>query len=118
MIGPIVYGIIIDTACVVWSSSCSGKGACSLYDNDTFRFKKHITELIPKLVVILLYFFVFYNARKKTDWSVDPAEVSDETPETEKMMGGKEVEVAMYPVSLTSDPIYKGKRPPTIKTSS
>lgn len=114
MAGPIVFGFIVDTACVVWSSSCSGKGACSLYDNDALRIKKHLFELFPKLVVILLYFLVFYNARKKTDWSVDPAEENHKNPETEKMMNGKDAEVAMYPVSWKSDPIYTGTQTKTV----
>ena len=89
MAGPIVFGMIVDTACAVWSSSCSGKGACSLYDNDLLRVRKHISLVIPKSFTILLYFFVLYKASKKTDWSVDKAE-SKETEstlaETEKMM--------------------------------
>ena len=114
MAGPIVFGSIVDTACVVWSTSCSGKGACSLYDNDSLRIKKHTFELIPKLCVITLYFFVFYHARKKTDWSVDPADKNDgkgNDVETERMIGkkNKDPETALIPDNWKSDPIYKGK---------
>ena len=85
MAGPIIFGMVVDTACVIWSSSCSGKGACSLYNNDDFRVKKHMFELIPKLVVILLSFFVLYKGRKKTDWSVDSTCRTGGEPETENM---------------------------------
>lgn len=34
---PIIYGAIIDSACLVWESVCDKIGACSLYDGDTFR---------------------------------------------------------------------------------
>lgn len=34
---PIIYGAVVDSACMVWESVCDKVGACSLYDGDTFR---------------------------------------------------------------------------------
>uniref|UniRef100_A0A1A9UJ78 Solute carrier organic anion transporter family member n=1 Tax=Glossina austeni TaxID=7395 RepID=A0A1A9UJ78_GLOAU len=34
---PIIYGAVVDSACVVWKSVCGKHGACSLYDADSFR---------------------------------------------------------------------------------
>lgn len=34
---PIIYGAIVDSACLLWKSVCGKHGACSLYDADTFR---------------------------------------------------------------------------------
>ena len=108
MAGPIIFGMIIDTACVVWNTSCSGKGACSLYDNDVFRVKKHLAMVIPKLITALLYCFVFYKARKKSDWSVDATD--NHSTEIDMMISGGDVERTMSPNSWKSDPIYKGKK--------
>ena len=116
MAGPIVFGIIVDSACVVWSTSCSGKeGACSLYDNDSLRIKKHTFELIPKICVISLYFFVFYHARRKTDWSVDPVDRpdgADDRAEAEGMLAtnSKASESVLKPENWKADAIYKGKK--------
>eukprot|EP00057_Strongylocentrotus_purpuratus_P026268 XP_011680742.1 PREDICTED: solute carrier organic anion transporter family member 4A1 [Strongylocentrotus purpuratus] len=34
---PIVFGLVIDRACIKWDeSSCSGSGACLIYDNQAF----------------------------------------------------------------------------------
>lgn len=34
---PIIYGAVVDSACLLWKSVCGKHGACSLYDADTFR---------------------------------------------------------------------------------
>ncbi|XP_037817048.1 solute carrier organic anion transporter family member 74D [Lucilia sericata] len=34
---PIIYGAVVDSACLIWRSVCGKHGACSLYDADTFR---------------------------------------------------------------------------------
>lgn len=34
---PIIYGAVVDSACLIWRSVCGKHGACSLYDSDTFR---------------------------------------------------------------------------------
>lgn len=34
---PIIYGAVVDSACLIWRSVCGKHGACSLYDAETFR---------------------------------------------------------------------------------
>lgn len=34
---PIIYGVVIDSTCLVWERICGKDGACSLYDIDDFR---------------------------------------------------------------------------------
>lgn len=34
---PIIYGVVIDSTCLVWETICGKAGACSLYDIDDFR---------------------------------------------------------------------------------
>lgn len=34
---PIIYGAVVDSACLIWKTVCGKHGACSLYDADTFR---------------------------------------------------------------------------------
>ncbi|XP_067645315.1 solute carrier organic anion transporter family member 74D isoform X2 [Eurosta solidaginis] len=34
---PIIYGAVVDSACLIWKTVCGKPGACSLYDADTFR---------------------------------------------------------------------------------
>lgn len=35
--GPIFYGWLIDTTCVVWGKTCSGTGNCWVYDSKSMR---------------------------------------------------------------------------------
>nr|KAG5702561.1 hypothetical protein BaRGS_003721 [Batillaria attramentaria] len=39
MLAPVVFGKLIDGICIQWEDSCTGTGACRLYDNDVFRYK-------------------------------------------------------------------------------
>lgn len=39
LLGPILFGKIVDGICIQWENSCRGKGACRLYDNDIFRLR-------------------------------------------------------------------------------
>lgn len=38
---PIVYGAVVDSACLVWKMTCGEKGACGLYDSNVFRMFFH-----------------------------------------------------------------------------
>ncbi|CAG0884629.1 unnamed protein product [Darwinula stevensoni] len=41
--GPIIYGAIIDSTCLIWKEpTCgTGKGNCAFYDSDKFRIALH-----------------------------------------------------------------------------
>lgn len=34
---PIIYGAVVDYACLVWDTICDKTGACSLYNGEMFR---------------------------------------------------------------------------------
>lgn len=44
--GPILFGHIIDTTCIIWDESCGGKGNCWLYNKDEFRRKLNLTAIV------------------------------------------------------------------------
>ncbi|XP_046362539.2 solute carrier organic anion transporter family member 2A1-like [Haliotis rufescens] len=41
LLGPIIYGRVIDSTCLIWDSPCGERGACALYDIVDFRQKIH-----------------------------------------------------------------------------
>lgn len=41
---PIVYGAVVDSACLIWKTACGEKGACWLYDSHVFRVFYHGKE--------------------------------------------------------------------------
>lgn len=39
--GPIIFGRVIDSACLVWNFKCGRQGNCQLYDPIKFRYFLH-----------------------------------------------------------------------------
>ncbi|KAL8618456.1 hypothetical protein ACOMHN_049873 [Nucella lapillus] len=61
MLGPICFGKLIDGTCIQWEDSCTGGGACLLYDNDDFRWKligyQTIFRVGALFFIVLAYIF-------------------------------------------------------------
>ncbi|ALC43099.1 Oatp74D, partial [Drosophila busckii] len=60
---PIIYGAVVDSACLLWKSVCGKHGACSLYDADTFRhyfLGKFVAQEHELQFVYSLSFFVSF----------------------------------------------------------
>uniref|UniRef100_A0A1I7YHR0 Solute carrier organic anion transporter family member n=1 Tax=Steinernema glaseri TaxID=37863 RepID=A0A1I7YHR0_9BILA len=61
---PVIWGAIIDSACLVWDRSCSGrKGACSIYDPDILRVKMHVIYVAIRIVAMFTDLYVLYHAK-------------------------------------------------------
>ena len=101
--------MVIDTSCSVWSASCSGQGACALYDNDDFRVKMISLQLGSKVLAVCLQFVVFIQARKKTDWEVrDYGHAHDNVDVNLAMLDKEDVDNGSSPGGWQPTPIYKG----------
>ncbi|XP_058132646.1 solute carrier organic anion transporter family member 4C1 isoform X2 [Dasypus novemcinctus] len=60
--GPIIFGIVIDSTCVLWDiNECGIKGACQIYDN---------VKMAYMLVAIILFDYVFHE--ESTNFSKVP----------------------------------------------
>ncbi|XP_052074077.1 solute carrier organic anion transporter family member 1A4-like [Mytilus californianus] len=84
--GPVLYGKIIDQACLLWSSKCNNKGACALYDNYKFRMFIYGTSAALNVGVFGLKVVQFFLARKKTDWSIEAENTEKEKVEGESLL--------------------------------
>ncbi|XP_033100136.1 solute carrier organic anion transporter family member 4A1-like [Anneissia japonica] len=74
--GPILYGAIIDSQCLLWEEQCDGSKTCWLYDNKRFS---HLTLAIMILLkLISLAFFslalFIYKPPGKTSSDLDAAD--------------------------------------------
>ncbi|CDW54745.1 solute carrier organic anion transporter family [Trichuris trichiura] len=58
---PIIFGLIIDSACIAWYSPCNDSGNCVLYDNMSFRYKYHSGNAAFQLAAILVVVFTYYK---------------------------------------------------------
>ncbi|OWF41742.1 solute carrier organic anion transporter family member 2A1-like [Mizuhopecten yessoensis] len=65
---PILFGLIIDTTCLIWMTGCSGGGACLFYDIEDFRNKIHLSSLMFYTVAAGSTTFAFIKTRKWKTW--------------------------------------------------
>ncbi|XP_063073114.1 solute carrier organic anion transporter family member 1C1-like [Engraulis encrasicolus] len=67
---PIYFGALIDSTCVKWGSrKCGGRGACRLYDIETFRYL--FLGLVSSLR--LVSYFIFWQCVSQIKRTVDKA---------------------------------------------
>ncbi|XP_069675275.1 solute carrier organic anion transporter family member 74D-like [Periplaneta americana] len=61
--GPIVYGMLLDSACIVWGQTCGKPGNCWLYDGQRLGFLLNFTASAFLLGGTLLDIGVWYNVK-------------------------------------------------------
>ncbi|XP_072764571.1 solute carrier organic anion transporter family member 74D [Anoplolepis gracilipes] len=59
---PIVYGAVVDSACLVWEYACGERGACWLYDSNVFRMFYHGTTGGILVLAFVVDIVVWYKA--------------------------------------------------------
>ena len=60
-----MYGAVIDSTCRVLQQSCTRKGACLLYDHDSFRFRLHLLPFCAQLVTVAFKAAAWYLSRRR-----------------------------------------------------
>ncbi|KAL8623212.1 hypothetical protein ACOMHN_066186 [Nucella lapillus] len=89
-LGPLVFGRIVDSCCLLWSSGCDGGGSCTLYDLATFRTYYHTAFMCSRIVGCLFYIAAFiFVVTKNVQFSPhhDHDVIPDTLPaEAEKLM--------------------------------
>ncbi|KAH8403161.1 hypothetical protein KR222_006204, partial [Zaprionus bogoriensis] len=61
--GPIIFGRIIDSTCLVWTQTCNGTGNCQLHDQTRFRYAVNFLSVLLTLVGIFFDWLVWYYGR-------------------------------------------------------
>uniref|UniRef100_A0A914XR68 Solute carrier organic anion transporter family member n=1 Tax=Plectus sambesii TaxID=2011161 RepID=A0A914XR68_9BILA len=81
---PVIWGYIIDNACLVWDKTCTGSGgACTIYEPNTLRISMHLVYGIIRCVALLSDVWVWYYA---TDLKLMTEEKeNDEVEKVEKI---------------------------------
>ncbi|XP_050424360.1 solute carrier organic anion transporter family member 74D isoform X2 [Adelges cooleyi] len=86
---PIIYGAVVDSACMVWEMTCGKPGACTLYNSDSFRIFYHGITGLLMLCAFFVDVIVWYKAGSinfddEHQLPVNEEELSQLTPITEK----------------------------------
>ena len=65
--GPIVYGLFIDSSCLIWEYTCDGYATCWLYDNKTFAYSFLLVTFVMKILTLVFFAvaILVYKPQKK-----------------------------------------------------
>ncbi|KAH8293139.1 hypothetical protein KR044_006619 [Drosophila immigrans] len=61
--GPIIFGRIIDSTCLVWTKTCNGIGNCQLHDQTKFRYSVNFVSVFLTFMGVLFDWLVWYYGR-------------------------------------------------------
>ncbi|RWS28880.1 Solute carrier organic anion transporter family member 1C1-like protein [Leptotrombidium deliense] len=59
---PIIYGAVVDSACLFWEYNCGKPGACRVYDPSKFRLVFHGLTAFIMFIAFIVDSFVWYKA--------------------------------------------------------
>uniref|UniRef100_A0A8D3AGU4 Solute carrier organic anion transporter family member n=1 Tax=Scophthalmus maximus TaxID=52904 RepID=A0A8D3AGU4_SCOMX len=57
--GPIIFGSMIDTSCILWQDQCGEQGSCSLYQNSAMSQNTLVTGIICKVMLVHRLYFIY-----------------------------------------------------------
>lgn len=78
--GPIIFGRIIDSTCLIWSFKCGERGNCQLYNPELFRYYLYSTSAFFTFLGVLFDTLVWYYGRNLNMYD-DPSEQKDKKTE-------------------------------------
>ncbi|GAB6027862.1 hypothetical protein CHUAL_002080 [Chamberlinius hualienensis] len=89
---PIIYGALLDAACIMWGNNCGKRGNCWFYDADYLRYVMHGVTLIVIAIGTVLDGYVLYLCRSLNLFD-DPDEKDTESGSQSEISfkGSKEV---------------------------
>uniref|UniRef100_A0A0N4ZK40 Solute carrier organic anion transporter family member n=1 Tax=Parastrongyloides trichosuri TaxID=131310 RepID=A0A0N4ZK40_PARTI len=61
---PILWGMIIDSSCLVWEKTCSkeARGSCTIYNPDQLRWRMHVLYCVIRIISMTTDLYVIYHA--------------------------------------------------------
>ena len=93
--GPIVFGVIFDSACLFWQFECDRRGNCWVYDN-TALSNRALALAVSGVVLNLVFSFLTWLVypRKQPD-----KDTATKTPEADNVESAEESAAAVKSVS-------------------
>ncbi|CAB3399717.1 unnamed protein product [Caenorhabditis bovis] len=75
---PIIWGFVIDAACLVWDTTCNGtRGACSIYHPQHLRVWMHLLYVCIRLIALLTDIFVWWHSKNLNIMEEPPNEENE-----------------------------------------
>lgn len=78
--GPLVFGAIIDTSCLLWQDECGSRGNCWIYDNDGLS-RNALSLAFPCMAVSAVCFLLSWITypKKQSEEGKDLDQVKQDT---------------------------------------
>ncbi|KAJ8279434.1 hypothetical protein COCON_G00065000 [Conger conger] len=67
---PAIFGMVIDSSCVMWKSTCGKKGSCGYYDNDLLRNRYLGLQMGYKATGIFFLAMVGWKAQRMREYNL------------------------------------------------
>ena len=87
---PIIYGAMLDSACLIWGKQCEETTNCLLYDTDRMRYFMCGTTAACLAVSTLFDVGVWWNAGQLKIWDEDDAEAEEKEENVKRGEGMSE----------------------------
>nr|XP_053649345.1 solute carrier organic anion transporter family member 74D-like [Cherax quadricarinatus] len=101
---PIIYGAVVDSACIHWKETCRKAGACQLYDSDAFRMFFHGMTGAVMMLAFVVDVVVWYLA-KSVSFNDEDENLEEETPMNPKSVSpSSSTPIAVDQTPTTSTP--------------
>ncbi|KAM9319744.1 solute carrier organic anion transporter family member 2B1 [Gastrophryne carolinensis] len=69
--GPVMFGSMIDSTCILWGKKCGSKAACQYYNTDLLRQRYLGLQLLFEIGALILFIAVYFVLRKKEKIQID-----------------------------------------------
>lgn len=96
---PIIYGFLLDAACIMWGTNCGQRGNCWLYDSDYLRYVMQGLTLGAVVCATALDAYVLYLCRSLAFFEnpAEETELSAQSPSGEKENNDNAISVKDMP---------------------
>lgn len=78
--GPVMYGSVIDSTCILWGQKCGKKTSCQYYDNNLLRQRFIGLQILFEIGGLIFFTAVFFVLRRREKVSAEKS--TRENPET------------------------------------
>ncbi|XP_078576841.1 uncharacterized protein LOC144862330 [Branchiostoma floridae x Branchiostoma japonicum] len=88
--GPIVFGKIIDSTCLVWQEKCGERGSCWIYDKESMAYKFLMVALIWQAISLVGFGLALWSYKPPVNTTVTHAKLA-------RLYGSQEPTVTVTP---------------------
>ena len=76
--GPIIYGLTLDTSCLLWQEDCKGdRGSCFLYDAKTISWKIFILCFGTQFLALVFFLMALWSYRSPEDEKAEKTNIHE-----------------------------------------